>query len=430
VATYEPLPGVDPATRPLRCGTLARQLVEQGDLVTWWTSTFHHVRKANRFESSRSLDIRPGFRLELLYAPPYQRNVSWGRIRHNRHMARAFASRAGETSERPDIIFAAVPSLELAHEAVRFGCSRGIPVVVDARDKWPDLYLNAIPAPLRRVARVALSMEFARARRIFRGATGITAISDSYLTWGLSYAGRRAGSMDAVFPIGFPLPDGFGDVDIRRTAERLQHAHGIRQDAVVVTFLGMFASSYDLATVIEAARHVHRAGDTRIQFVLAGTGERASVLQRLAAGLPNVAFTGWLDELAAWSLLRCSSVGLAPYTREALQSLPNKPFEYMAAGVPIISSLRGELEALLEEQKVGRTYPAGDATSLATALRWFADHPAERQAMGERAQALYRLRFSTTTIYPEFVRHLRRVAETIDRSRAAAPESPTGLKDA
>jgi glycosyltransferase involved in cell wall biosynthesis len=423
VITDEPLPAVDPAARLLRCGILAQYLVEEGHQVTWWTSTFHHLRKANRFESSRSLELQPGLRLELLHAPAYQRNVSWRRVRYNRHMAGAFASRAAEQSERPDVIFAALPSLELAEQAVHFGRVRGVPVVIDARDKWPDLYLNAIPAPLRGLARPVLTREFARARRIFQGATGITAVSQSYLAWGLDYAGRAQGPLDAVFPLGFRLPDGLTKPEIQRRAEGLRQTRGLRPDALVVTFLGMFGSSYDLATVIEAARRLHFAGEVRIQIVLAGTGDLEPMLQRSALGLPNVVFTGWLDQAEAWSLLSIASLGLCPYTREALQSLPNKPFEYMAAGIPIVSSLTGELALLLQDEHVGRMYRAGDAASLAEVLRWFADHPADRQAMGQRAAALYLRRFTASAIYPKLVRHLRRVAETTSPSASETPGS-------
>jgi glycosyltransferase involved in cell wall biosynthesis len=424
VATYEPLPGVDPAARLLRCGTLAQELIAEGHAVTWWTSTFHHVRKQNRFESSRTVEVSPRFRLELLHAPPYHRNVSWRRIRHNRHMARVFAAAAVARSiERPDVIFAALPSLELAEQAVNFGRSHGIPVVVDARDKWPDLYLNAVPAALRGVARVVLASEFGRARRIFGGATGITAVSDTYLDWGLQYAARPRGVCDGVFPLGFPVPE-VSEQDVERRITSLRQRHGLAPEALLFTFLGMFGSSYDLDTVISAARLLRLAGETRVLIVLAGTGELAPRLRASASDLPNVIFPGWLDQGDAWSLLRASSAGLAPYTRDALQSLPNKAFEYMAAGIPIVSSLPGELEALLLGERVGRQYRAGNPASLAEAMRWLAGNPEERRAMGERARAVYEERFSTPAIYPALVRHLQRMSEAAGAMAACSPAPP------
>ena len=418
VATYEPLPEVDVSARLLRCGTLAQQLTDDGDEVTWWSSTFHHVRKENRFESSRTIEVRDGLRLELLHAPPYRRNVSLRRVRHNRAMARAFWTAASSIDERPDVIFAAVPSLELAESAVRHAVERGIPIVVDARDKWPDVYLNAVPPALRSAARRTLGREFDRARRIFSAATGITGISDAYLEWALGYAGRERSARDAVVPLGFPIPDALSAAEVEGRMLQLRDSLELSPSHCVVTFLGMFGLSYDLECVVAAARLLHEAGDESVRIVLAGTGEAEGRIRRLADGLPNVRFPGWLNQGDAWALLHASRAGLAPYHADATQSLPNKGFEYMAAGIPVVSSLGGELRQLLDEEGVGLTYRAGDAASLAGALRRLASDDTERRAMGARARRLYDQRYSTSAIYSGLARHLRDVA-----SSGAAPES-------
>lgn len=412
VATYEPLPEVDASARLLRCGTLAQQLTDDGDTVTWWSSTFHHVRKENRFETSRTITVRDGLRLELLHAPPYRRNVSLRRVRHNRAMARAFRASAAAATERPDVIFAAVPSLELAESAVRYASERGIPIVVDARDKWPDVYLNAVPPAFRGAARHALRAEFHRARRIFTAATGITGISDAYLEWALGHAGRLRSERDAVVPLGFPIPDALSASEVEERMQRLRQSLELSPSHCVVTFLGMFGLSYDLECVVAAARLLRDAGDDSIRIVLAGTGEAEGRIRRLAEGLPNVRFPGWLNQGDAWALLHASRAGLAPYHADATQSLPNKGFEYMAAGIPVVSSLGGELQQLLEEERVGVTYEAGDPVSLAAALQRLAANDAERRAMGGRARQLYDRSYSTSAIYSGLARHLRDMAST------------------
>jgi glycosyltransferase involved in cell wall biosynthesis len=422
VATYEPLPDLDASSRLLRCGMLVDQLRSDGDEVTWWTSTFHHVRKENRFETSRTLAARNGARLELLHAPPYRRNVSLRRVAHNRAMAHAFAERTQRSEELPDVIFAAVPSLELAESALRYGQARGIPVVVDARDKWPDVYLTAVPRALRGMARQALSVEFERARRIFQGASGITAISDDYLDWALAYASRPRALTDCVVPLGFPVPRDPAGEALAERGRRLRQVIGVDATVPLATFLGMFGMSYDLECVVEAARRLHAAGESKVHIVLAGTGESLPRVRRLAAGLPNVHFTGWLDQADAWALLHTSTLGLAPYRRSALQSLPNKAFEYMAAGLPVVSSLSGELQQLLDAEAIGVTYRAGDPDALADAIRLAVDSPEGRRSMAARARDLYRRRYSTAAIYDTLARHLRMVASrSRDVGLAAAP---------
>jgi glycosyltransferase involved in cell wall biosynthesis len=100
---------------------------------------------------------------------------------------------------------------------------------------------------------------------------------------------------------------------------------------------------------------------------------------------------------------------LAPYQDDSVISLPNKPFEYMAAGLPLLSSLPGELEQLITEHQIGLHYRAGDVQSLVEKIIWFTEHPEERMAMGRRARRLFEERFRADVIYPKLVTHLEQV---------------------
>jgi glycosyltransferase involved in cell wall biosynthesis len=116
--------------------------------------------------------------------------------------------------------------------------------------------------------------------------------------------------------------------------------------------------------------------------VLAGNGEKTTKLKARARGLTNLTFTGWLDQFALQDLLSASAIGLAPYTSGAPQSMPNKPFEYMASGLALVSSLGGELRDLMHSEKIGLGYTAGDAASLAAAIESLCAQPDLRDEMG------------------------------------------------
>ena len=61
---------------------------------------------------------------------------------------------------RPDLILCSYPTIELSVEAVRYGRTHGIPVVLDVRDLWPDIVLDLLPTILRSPGRVALTRLF------------------------------------------------------------------------------------------------------------------------------------------------------------------------------------------------------------------------------------------------------------------------------
>jgi len=253
---------------------------------------------------------------------------------------------------------------------------------------------------------------FGTAKRICRDATGIVAVSETYLRWGLRRAGRGRCSLDAVFPLGYDSREFWEDVGIEEGARQIRDRLGIRADGLVAVFCGTFGHSYDLGTVIEAGRVLQGAGWAgRIQIVLAGDGPRCSDLRKKAEGLRNVVFTGWLDGRALRDLMRTAWVGLAPYVEGAGQSLPNKPFEYMAAGLPVISSLPGELEEILRRERVGVQYEAGDVSSLVDAIRFVAEHPDEREAMAARSRALFEREFAAEIIYPRYAEFLEKVVQ-------------------
>lgn len=413
VRHYEPMPTIDGTGRYLRYGMLARALTDRGHEVVLWTSNFDHARKKQRFEDPPlSVEMWPGCDVRFLPAHEYKANVSLNRVRHNLSMAKAFEKRARQSDERPDIILTCLPTLELADNAIQYGRANGIPVVVDVEDEWPDLYLSAFPKSLRGLARALLSSEFRRAERILKSATAIVACSNTYLNWALEYAGRSRTEFDEVFPLGYMRPEAGTESECEEWRTRLQSECGVRPDAFVVTFLGQFGASYDLETVVEAARILNSKAHEGVQFVLAGHGDKSAKLREQAHGLPNVSFTGWLDHLGMIALLGMSSVGLAAYTAEALQSLPYKPFEYMAAGLPIVSSLRGEFKALLDGERIGVNYNAGDPASLAECVRALSSQPEVLNQMGKRSLELFEQRFSMEAICPQFVEHLMSITRS------------------
>jgi glycosyltransferase involved in cell wall biosynthesis len=413
VEATEPLLAFDRNCRELRCGILARALEANGHTVTWWTSTFSHMEKRFRFEDSHSCNITPGIRLNLMPGPGYSKNTSLKRIAHSRSLARYFSTAASDNARQPDVIFTCWPIPELAERAVKYGLMKEIPVIVDVRDLWPDIYMRIFPAVIRPLAKIFMLSEFRRAFWTLSRSTGITAVSKSYLSWALEKAGRKRRDVDGVFPLGYSLKS----EDQGKVAQQIQilsEKYGLVPHMAVFSFIGMLGSSYDLETLVRAAKKLKQEGDTQIKIIIAGDGEKIADLRRLAEGLDNIVFTGWIGKNEIWALMRLSVAGLAAYMGEAPQSLPNKPFEYWAAGLPILSSLTGELETLIGQEKVGLQYESGNVDSLMHAIRWMVSNPEEREVMGRNARKLIEEEFNSDIICNHLTRHIERVQEWAD----------------
>ena len=402
----EPLPIDGKGDRLYRTGILAGILEKQGHEVVWWTSTVDHVRKKQRFDTDKFVTLSSNLRFVCLHSIFYRKNISLSRIINHVGIARKFRA-LSKREEKPDIILCSFPTIELSAEAVKYGRSHGVPVVLDVRDLWPDIFVNLIPSWIRFVPRLLLWRWFQQTRFAFRHCTAIIGVSQGYLDWGLKYAGRAKTDYDCIFPLGYKNSRAVS-IDQDRIAEEMADI-GVDTSRVTFLFIGSFGRTYDLSVVIEAARRLEHEHCDRIQFVLCGDGERYTEWKEQARGLSSIIFTGWINREQVSYLLSISNVGLAAYAKGAPQGLPNKFFEYMSAGLAILSSLNGEGEQLIEKAQCGYTYSAGDVENLVNGVRILLDDD-YRKKMAKSSLATFEENYRAEKVYGEMSRYLERIA--------------------
>lgn len=393
----EPLP-LEPDARLLRYGQISRQLVRRGHEVTWWSSTFLHARKRHFAEADGVYDV-DGVTLRLLHGPGYRRNVSVARIRHQRAFAKAFA-RAAAGQPSPDIIISPVPTIEVATEAIRYGRRLGVPVVVDIRDEWPDEFLLPLPKTMRPLGRLALAPYYRMMRNVCAGAAAIVGVSERQLGYGLRFAGRPKGPLDRVIAHGYSAepvaPEALA------AAQDWWAERGIAPGPLTACFFGTLGTVFNIDLVIAAVRRL--AGKIDLRVVICGDGPARAEFERLAADLPSVIFPGWVGNSQIAALMAMSDIGLAPYgpSDDKRMSLPNKPFEYMAGGLPILSSIEGELVELLSAHDCGVSYDPRSVEALMDGFLFLAADAERRRAMGVRGRELFLKQFSHQRIVDSF----------------------------
>lgn len=400
IQTGEPLPIDGEVPRLLRTGLLAQQLADRGHDVTWWCSTFNHWTKAHRFPADATVELSPSYRLRLIHSPGYRRNVSLSRVFDHRVLAKNFRD-AIERDPRPNVILSSLPTVEMAEIASLYGTANNVPVITDVRDLWPDAFVNLMPAPARPLAKIALTGMHRQAQRALAKSDVIVSISESYMQWAMDTAERNRRDTDVIFPLGYERSTPSA-VDLKKAEHRLREL-GVNPDKVVCWFIGTFGRTYELETVIRVAKAMHERNDDRAQFVLSGEGGSLEEFRRLAAGLPNVVFTGWLNSTEIEWTMDVADIGLAAYVRDAPQGLPNKLFEYLAGGLAIVSSLGPEAAELLESNGCGLTYTAENPESLDTQLTRLLDDPMQLSRMKSAARATFDQKFSSAHVYKPYI---------------------------
>lgn len=417
VTVGEPLPTDPGGCRLLRTGLLAGYLAARGHAVLWWNSSFDHVRKQHRTPDDADLVLANGVRVRLLHGCGYRRNVSPRRILDHVLVARRFARQAPDLPQ-PELVLCSLPTLELAAAATRYGLAQGVPVVLDIRDLWPD-YLAEVVPPWARPLTNRLMLPMARqAAAACRAADALTGNAQAFVDWGLHRSGRRTDAFDQPFPHAYPVRP--LDPVLLHQASAFWRERGVADDGIfTVCFFGVFSRKCDLAGVVDAAASLERDG-VPMRCVLCGTGEEEAALQRRAAGLRGVIFPGWVGEAEIRVLMGLSHAGLAPYRNRAgfIGNLPNKPIEYLAGGLPVVTCLSGGEADLLRREGCVAHYREGDAENLAVVLKELARQPEERARMADSARRVFALKYSADVVYADMADWMEAVAKRGKVTRA------------
>ena len=404
----EPLPTDPGHNRLWRMGNVFDLLRARGHDVTWWTSTVHHFDKRLRHQEDTEVAVADNARIIHLHGRLYRRNISLARLLNHRTLGRRFRALAPDRPE-PDIILASIPILDLPREVVRYARPRGIPVVIDIRDKWPDFMVDQVPKWAQPVARALLRPLFDDLREACRGATAIWGVTPSFVAWGLEHAGRPAGENDRYIPHAYP--DAEPEAELLAEAGRFWDGKGIPAESPVpvMCFIGSLNyTAFDFETVVRGMRLL--AG--KVRLVVCGSGVGEAKLRAAAAGVPDIVFAGWVDGPALQVVMRRSVLGLTPYRNRAnfVDNLPNKFLEYLSRGLPVVSCLEGFSRQVLAEAGAGSFYDEGDPQGFAGAVDRLLADPQARRTMSQAARRLFEARFRAETVYGQLVDHLEDLA--------------------
>jgi len=146
------------------------------------------------------------------------------------------------------------------------------------------------------------------------------------------------------------------------------------------------------------------------QFLeLAGDGD--DFKQLMATKHRNVVFTGWIDAPKIQKLMDSSHVALAPYRSSTafMRSIPIKIFEYMSFGVPIVTSLDGEVRNLVERAQIGKFYAESESNQLVEVIKFLYSNRTDLLNMRRNSSKTFETEFSPKHTFRNRVRFLESI---------------------
>lgn len=250
---------------------------------------------------------------------------------------------------------------------------RGRKLVFETRDLWPEgaIELGIIKQPF--IQKVAYWFE----KICYKASSYIITLSP-----GMTLNIRERFGIEAITDV-----TNAANIELFSTKKELPNTDfKLKQYAVYTGNIGLVNNSY---WIFEAAKELQKIGREDIKIVLIGDGQQREELVEMAKmqNVTNFIVLGLMPKNALVAFVQNAFVSLVPLKGSPVldTSSPNKFFESLAAGVPIIQNTQGWMKDFLIEHNVGLTLDPNNPKQLADALIQMRDNQDQTEEMGRRA---------------------------------------------
>jgi len=356
------------------------------------------IIEQNGFVSKQSID---GIRIFRTYTlASLHRNYLWRLLTFFSFMITSVfaALKAGPV----DVFMGTSPPIFQALSAWLVATIRRKPFLLEIRDLWPEfaidigLLTNPILIQLSRKLEMFL----------YRHARHIIVNSPAYRDYLISK--NISAKKISLIPNGVdPAMFQIKNEDALKFKIKLN-----LQDKFVVTYAGALGMANDIPTILRAAKRLEKY--PQIIFLLVGDGKERSRLKNMLKemNLQNVVFAGGFPKSEMPLILAASDVCVATLKDIPMfrTTYPNKVFDYMAAGRPVVLAIDGVIRQVVEKAGGGIFIPPGDDEALAGAVLYLNKHPEELKRMGQNARTYVIKNFNRESHARSFLSLIKNIA--------------------
>ena len=380
---------------------LARYLASQGNRLTIIASPISYLTgKARSARIPWAERQQDGENITIIRAytyPSLHRSFAYRLLSFFSFMVSSFL--IGLNVRDIDLVWGTSPPIFQGLTAWAIARLKGVPFLFEVRDLWPAfaVAVGVLKNPL--LIRLSQLLE----RFLYKHADLLVVNSPGYI----SHVKERGARLVELVPNGTDTQMFTPEVDGKPFRER--HGFGAK---FVALYAGAHGLSNDLGTVLQAAKILLPRSD--ILIVLLGDGKDKLQLQEQAAqaGLNNVVFLPPIPKTEMPAALASADACIAILKPIDMYktTYPNKVFDYMAAGKPVLLAIDGVIRQVVEDGRAGIPVQPGNPIALSKAIVQLADNPELAQQMGHHARDYVEIHYDRNALASKLLKIMQKLA--------------------
>lgn len=356
--------------RDIRFG---RVLAEKGYKVIYWTANFSHTFKKKRCKGWKTIKVCKNFKTILVPALPYNNNISVGRVLFETIFSLNL-KKAFKKMDKPDMIITPGTGLITAFYPVwPYIKENNVPTIYDIMDiHMFESYVRSHHSIFVPLAKLFTRIIERREKRFYESVDAVCGLGKNQLEVAIKRTGRKNIPSCLVYN-GIYLDD--FRKNMRRTPKVALPDKG---DWSWCVYAGSLGPSYDIETILKCVDIVKNRNE-KIRFIIAGAGPQEKIIADAAGKNDRIIFLGSLNPVDLPAIYARCDIGLCSYADFSTVDMPDKFYDYCAAGLPSVNSLQGEIKEYISRNNAGMQYEAGNPDSMYQSIRYILDHDYEKK---------------------------------------------------